>query len=65
MNKRIDYEIEDLNDPVEQAMSLFVDWAKNNNRNYFSDIVKENLQKRIDNGMNANEAFTDFISKVN
>ncbi len=52
--------------PIEIAMGIFVDWAKKNNRNYVSSMVKENLMPFLNSGLppkRAVEAFLDWAGE--
>lgn len=51
--------------PQEQAFSIFVERAICENRNYFSDIVKENLNKSLSGGATPQEAVDDLFKRLN
>lgn len=50
--------------PIEQAMTLFVDWAKKNDRNYVGDLVKENLMVEIQSGATPQQAVQRFLART-
>jgi len=50
--------------PIEQAMTLFVAWAKKNDRNYVSDLVKENLQIELQKGGTPGQAVARFLKRT-
>lgn len=50
--------------PIEQAMSIFVSWARANDRNYFSDLVKENLARDLSYGSTPEEAVRNLIARA-
>jgi hypothetical protein len=64
--RRVDYSSPPgtQNQPIEIAMGLFVNWAKRNDRNYVSDLVKENLQRELDQGATPKQAFDRYMARV-
>jgi hypothetical protein len=52
------------NQPIEQAMAIFVSWARANDRNYVSDLVKENLARDISYGVSPEQAVRNLLARV-
>jgi hypothetical protein len=50
--------------PIEVAMTIFVSWARANNRNYFSDMVKQNLAAELRGGATPEQAVRNLIARA-
>ncbi|MCC7381997.1 MAG: hypothetical protein IT384_09215 [Deltaproteobacteria bacterium] len=50
--------------PIEVAMQIFVSWARANNRNYFSDMVKQNLAADLSAGVTPEQAVRNLIARA-
>jgi hypothetical protein len=50
--------------PIEVAMQIFVKWAQDNNRNYFSDVVKDNLAASLSAGQTPEQAVQSLIRRA-
>tara|TARA_Y100000034_G_C6735253_1_gene325995 strand:+ start:41 stop:238 length:198 start_codon:yes stop_codon:yes gene_type:complete len=50
--------------PIEKAMTIFVEWAKKNNRSYFSDMVKQTLSGFLSAGHTPESAVQALIKKA-
>ena len=50
--------------PIEQAMTIFVAWAKKNDRNYVSDLIKENLSAELQRGGTPAQAVQRFLART-
>lgn len=50
--------------PIDKAMQIFENWAESNNRNYFGDLVRENLGDYLNSGYSPQEAVDALITKV-
>ncbi len=50
--------------PHEKAFSIFVEWAQRNNRNYFGDMVKDNLNASLTCGRTPQQAVEDLIKRA-
>jgi hypothetical protein len=50
--------------PIEVAMQLFVSWARAHDRNYFSDMVKQNLASELAAGCTPEQAVRNLIARA-
>ena len=50
---------------IANAMSLFVQRAQNENRNYFGDLVRSNLGTYLQQGCTPQEAVDNLFRRVN
>ena len=50
--------------PIEKAMAIFVGWAKQNNRSYFGEMVKQNLSGLLQAGHTPESAVQVLIKKA-
>ncbi len=50
--------------PQEKAFSIFVEWAQSNDRNYFGDVVKGNLNASLASGKTPEQAVSDLIKRA-
>lgn len=49
---------------ISKAMKIFVQWAEENDRNYFGDLVRENLKKYLEEGHTPMSAVEALIEKA-
>ncbi len=49
---------------IEQAFSIFVQRARNENRNYFGDLVRSNLGNCLQNGCSPQQAVDNLFRRV-
>lgn len=54
-----------LERPIDKAMQIFENWAERNNRNYFGDLVRENLGDYLSSGYSPQEAVDALIARSN
>lgn len=54
----------DKQTPGEKAMSIFVQWAQRNDRNYFGDMVQSNLNNYISKGCTPEQAVQKLIKRA-
>ena len=50
-----------MREPIEEAMAIFVEWAEQNNRNYFGDLVRENLVLFLAEGCSPSQAVDALV----
>lgn len=51
--------------PVEKAYSIFEKRAAAENRNYFGDMVKDNLSRLVSNGYTPDQAVNALFNQAN
>jgi hypothetical protein len=50
--------------PIEVAMQIFASWAKENDRNYGGELVKQNLLDELSGGISPEQAVRNFITRA-
>lgn len=55
---------EAASEPIEQAMAIFVSWARANGRSYFSSMVRENLARDLRSGASPEDAVRNLIARA-
>ena len=55
---------QDYDAPIDQAMRIFEDWAQSHNRNYFGDMVRDNLGTYLSQGSSPQEAVDRLVRRA-